>query len=99
MEPAIHTSGLSGLASKVLDLRQTATNLQLPGSFTAAKTSAGGGDVRPCSQAHSNGGVRLNGQVLGFAIALSAVTAFACGLLPALQCWQHAISQRGERCQ
>jgi len=30
--------------------------------------------------------VRLNGQVLGFAIALSAVTAFVFGLLPALQC-------------
>jgi len=30
--------------------------------------------------------VRLNGQVLGFAIALSAVTAFLFGLLPALQC-------------
>lgn len=30
--------------------------------------------------------VRLNGQVLGFAIVLSAFTAFAFGLLPALQC-------------
>lgn len=30
--------------------------------------------------------VRLNGQVLGFAIALSAFTALAFGLLPALQC-------------
>lgn len=30
--------------------------------------------------------VRLNGQVLGFALALSALTAFALGLLPALQC-------------
>ena len=30
--------------------------------------------------------VRLNGQVLGFAIVLSALTAFAFGLLPALQC-------------
>lgn len=30
--------------------------------------------------------VRLSGQVLGFAILLSALTAFAFGLLPALQC-------------
>ena len=30
--------------------------------------------------------VRLNGQVLGFAMVLSAFTAFAFGLLPALQC-------------